>query len=92
MIRLKGSGELLQKPDIEELIAEFDKWLKREKKISSYPNASYDREKRGKKLEEIIKAVHNPTIRRIADELAIRLQSANDYEIEYLQDIREFFE
>ena len=95
MIRQREPTELLTREDIEELVGEnkeFDRWLKREKKISNYPNASYDRDKRKEKLREIIQAIHNPTLNRIAEDLALRLQDAADQELEILQDIQEFLE
>jgi len=95
MILLKDSGELLQKEDLEELVGEnkeFDRWLKRDKKISNYRKASYDREKRRKELQNIISQIKNPTLKRIADELALRLEDAKDERLDILQDIREFFE
>lgn len=95
MIRWKDPAEQLQKEDFEELVGEnreFDRWLKREKKISHYERARYDREKRRKTLETIIAQIKNPTLTRIADELGLRLQDAKDDELEVLQDIRDFFE
>jgi len=95
MALLKDPGELLEREDLEKLLGEnreFDRWLKREKKISNYPNASYDREKRRKELQEIVDQIKHPTLRRIADELGLRLESAEEGKLEVLQDIREFFE
>lgn len=95
MVRWKDPAEQLQREDIEELVGEnkeFDRWLKREKKISHYERARYDREKRRETLENIIAQIKNPTLTRIADELGLRLQDAKDYELEVLQDIRDFFE
>jgi len=91
----KDPAEILQETDLEEFIEqnkEFDQWLKQEKKISYYPNAKYDREKRRKVLENIIHSIKNPTLTRIADELALRLQSAESDQLEVLQDIKQFFE
>ncbi|HDN19488.1 MAG TPA: ATP-binding protein [Candidatus Acetothermia bacterium] len=91
----KDPAEPLQEVDLEEFVEqnrEFDRWLKREKKISNYPNAKYDREKRRKTLENIITSIKNPTLTRIADELALRLQDAESDQLEVLQDIKQFFE
>ncbi|MBC7109212.1 MAG: ATP-binding protein [Methanomassiliicoccales archaeon] len=96
MIKWRDPSEPLQTEEIEELVREhreFDQWLKREKKISNYPHASYDRERRRKELEDIIQKISKPpTLLRIAEEIGIRLQFAEDELIEILQDIREFFE
>lgn len=95
MIQWKDPAEPLRKEDIEALVGEnkeFDRWLKREKRISNYPKASYDREKRRKALENILTHIKNPTLTRIADELTLRLQDAEGDQLEILQDIREFFE
>lgn len=95
MLRSKDPSEPLKSEDVEELIEEnkeFDRWLKREKRISNYPNASYDREKRRRELEKIIKEINNATLKRIAEVLEIRLAEADDEKIEILQDICEFFE
>ncbi|MEM3658679.1 MAG: hypothetical protein QXQ66_09760 [Candidatus Hadarchaeum sp.] len=95
MIRGKDPAEQLKGEDVQELVEgnkEFDRWLKREKRISNYPNASYDREKRRNELADIIKGITNPTLKRIVDELDIRLQNVEDEKVEILQDIREFFE
>ncbi len=95
MIQWKDPAEPLRKEDIEALVGEnkeFDRWLKREKRISNYPKASYDREKRRKALDNILTHIKNPTLTRIADELTLRLQDAEGDQLEILQDIREFFE
>ncbi len=93
MIRWKDPSKRLKNEDIEELIKEFDRWLKREKKISNYPNARYDREKRKRELGNIINVNKKyPTLTRISQELAIRLQNASDVDLEILQDIQEYFE
>jgi hypothetical protein len=95
MIRWKTPAQPLESEDLEELVGEnkeFDRWLKREKKISHYERARYDREKRRKTLETTIAQIKNPTLTRIADELGLRLQYAKDDELEVLQDIRDFFE
>ncbi len=95
MIRWKDSAELLRSEDLEALTGEdreFDRWLKRAKKISNYPNARLDREKRREVLETVIRGIKNPTLTRIAEELALRLEYAKDDELEVLQDIQEFFE
>jgi DNA helicase HerA-like ATPase len=89
---MKDPGKLLQPDNIEQLDKEFDRWLKWEKKISNYPKASYDREKRRRELGNIITGIKNPTLARIADQLALRLKDAQDDRLEILQDIREFFE
>ncbi len=89
----KDPSERLKKDEIEELLKKFDRWLKEEKKISHYPNARYDREKRIRELENIIDVNKKyPTLTRISQELAIRLESADDADLEILQDIQEFFE
>jgi len=80
---------------IEDLIdenREFDRWLKRDKKMSHYENARDDRRKRREYLEFLIRSVKDPTLTRIADQLSVRLQTASDEELEILQDIRDFFE
>jgi len=91
MIFLKDPSEELSKEDISELLEEFGKWLKREKKISNYPNAQSDREKRKAFLEQLIrKTSKHPTIRRIADELKLALSGNENLDI--IQDVSDFFQ
>jgi len=93
MIR-REPGEFLTEKELKELVdenREFDKWLKRVKKISNYPNASYDREKRRVKLKELIDKTHQPTLQRIVDELTLAFEQSEDRDLEVLQDIAEFF-
>jgi len=95
MIQWKDPAEPLCSEQLEELVGEdkqFDRWLKREKRISHYDKASYDRDRRRRALEHIIKKIHRPTLTRIAQELALQLEQASDSELEVLQDIQEFFE
>ncbi|MGB9774633.1 MAG: hypothetical protein ACPL4I_11520 [Bacteroidota bacterium] len=88
---MKSSSEHLTQDDCAELLEELDKWLKGEKKISNYPNARIDRERRKGKLEELVRqAPKLPTLRRIADE--IKLAFSADEQLDILQDIAEFFQ
>lgn len=87
----RSPSEPLSQEERAELLGELDKWLKNEKKMSNYPNARYDREKRQRKLEELIKKTPQPpTLRRIANDIEIAL-SANE-QVDILQDIAEFFQ
>lgn len=91
MLILKSSSEPLSQDDLGELLEELDKWLKSEKKISNYPNARIDREKRRQKLEALIrKTPQPPTLKRIANEIGLAF-STNE-QIDILQDIAEFFQ
>ena len=86
---IKDTGKQLEKNDINELLNGFDEWLKSVKKISNYPNASYDRDKRKKQLGSYIKEIKQPTLMRIAEQIKAELIS-NEHD-EVLQDIVEFF-
>jgi len=91
---LKDPSKPLSEDDLAELLdenKEFDRWLKREKKISHYPHASGDREKRRELLRQLIKeAPKPPTLKRIAVEIESALSENEQPDI--LQDIAEFFQ
>jgi hypothetical protein len=88
---IKDPSKPLEPNEIEELLKEFEKWLKSEKKMSNYPNASYDRDKRKKRLEELLikPEVKPPTLRRIAE--TIEIEITKDRQSDVLQDIVDFF-
>jgi hypothetical protein len=87
----KDPAEALTRDERSKLIDELDKWLKCEKKMSNYPNARIDRDRRREKLEQLIKrAPQPPTLRRIADEIGLAF-SVNE-QLDILQDIAEFFQ
>lgn len=91
MLMFKNPSEPLTQEDSVTLLEELNWWLKSEKKISNYPNARADREKRKGKLEELIrKAPQPPTLRRIAD--GINLAFSEGEQLDILQDIAEFFQ
>ncbi|MEM3433432.1 MAG: hypothetical protein QXQ66_08170 [Candidatus Hadarchaeum sp.] len=95
MVTLKSSGDALTQDDLNSLLEELDKWLKSEKKISNYPNARVDRDRRKGKLEELVrKAPRPPTLKRIADEIKdeIELALSENEDPDVLQDIAEFFQ
>jgi hypothetical protein len=84
-------AEALNSDELSKLIDELDKWLKREKKMSNYPNARIDRDRRKEKLEQLIKqAPQPPTLRRIAE--GIGLAFSGNEQLDILQDIAEFFQ
>ena len=88
---MKDPSEPLAQDDLAELLEELDKWLRGEKKMSNYPNARIDRERRKGKLEELARRVTKPpTLRRITDEIELAF-SANE-QLDILQDIAEFFQ
>ena len=94
MITLLNPEESLSKEDIADLVEEnkeFDKWLKRVKKISNYPHARFDREKRREKLREIIKKTPQPpiTLKRIVETIELYIEQEDQVDI--IQDIKEFF-
>jgi hypothetical protein len=87
----KDPAEALNSDELSKLIDELDKWLKREKKMSNYPNARIDRDRRKEKLEQLIKqAPQPPTLRRIAE--GIGLAFSGNEQLDILQDIAEFFQ
>lgn len=91
---LKDPAEPLSQEDLSELVdenKEFDKWLKRQKKISNYPNARTDRDIRRETLRELIrKTPQPPTLKRIAE--GIELAFSENEQLDILQDIAEFFQ
>jgi len=88
----KDPDEALTPDDLSKLIDELDRWLKREKKMSNYPNARIDRDRRREKLKQLINQAPQPpiTLRRIATEIELAF-SANK-QLDVLQDIAEFFQ
>jgi hypothetical protein len=87
----KDPAEALTPDHLSKLIEELDRWLKREKKMSNYPNARDDRDRRREKLEQLIKrAPQPPTLRRIAEGIGLAF-SVNE-QLDILQDIEEFFQ
>ncbi|RCK73035.1 MAG: Bipolar DNA helicase HerA [Anaerolineae bacterium] len=94
MLILKDPAEPLSQEDLTELLddnKEFDRWLKREKKISNYPNARADRDIRKEKLRELVKqGPQPPTLKRIAQSIELALEGNEQLDI--LQDIAEFFQ
>jgi hypothetical protein len=94
MVILKDPSETLSQDELAELLdenKEFDRWLKREKKISHYPHARSDRDKRREVLRQIIKeAPKPPTLRRVAE--GIELAFSRNEQLDILQDIAEFFQ
>lgn len=99
MLALKELGKFLSSEEITTLLREFEKWLKKRKKMSNYPRARADRDERKKMLEQIIKECPNPpTLKRIVEGIRIKrteiLQlkhEARDKQLKILQDIEEFF-
>lgn len=96
MLSFREPSEVLSSEDLAQLLEEnleFDRWLKRSKKISNYPNASADREKRREKLRELVsKAPKHPTLQRVADGLQMALEDPNNEQLDILLDIAEFFQ
>lgn len=94
MVILKDPSEALSQDELAELLdenKEFDKWLKREKKISHYPHARIDREKRREILRQLIAEAPKPsTLGRIAE--GIELAFLKNEQLDILQDIAEFFQ
>jgi DNA helicase HerA-like ATPase len=88
---IKDPSKPLELNEKDELLKEFEKWLKSEKKMSNYPNASYDRDKRKKRLQELLikPEVKPPTLRRIAE--TIEIEITKDRQSDVLQDIVDFF-
>jgi hypothetical protein len=95
MLRFKDPEATLtdeEKAALLEEGGEFDSWLKRDKKISHYPNASRDRERRREKLAEIMKQSPKPvSLKRIVEGIQVALQTDTLTDKEILQDIAEFF-
>jgi hypothetical protein len=95
MLSFREPSEYLSPDDLAQLVEEnqeFDRWLKRFKKISNYDNASAVRAKRREKLRELIDKAPKPrTLQRIADGLQIALDHPEDGQIDILLDIAEFF-
>ncbi len=96
MLSFREPSDVLSRDDLAQLLEEnqeFDRWLKRSKKISNYANASTDRAKRREKLSELVtKAPKPPTLQRIADGLQIALEGLEDENLDILLDIAEFFQ
>ena len=94
MVILKDPSEALSQDELAELLdenKEFDRWLKREKKISHYPHARADREKRREVLRRLIEeAPKPPTLRRVAE--GIEIAFSRNEQLDILQDIAEFFQ
>lgn len=90
---LKEPSAPISSDELTELLGEnkeFDRWLKHEKKISNYPNARADRERRREKLRDLVeKAPKPPTLKRIAE--GIELELSRNEELDVLSDIAEFF-
>ncbi|MGQ9648213.1 MAG: ATP-binding protein [Thermodesulfobacteriota bacterium] len=94
MILLKDPAESLSQEDLSELVdenKEFDRWLKRQKKISNYPNARTDRDIRRETLRGLIRnASKLPTLKRIAEQIELAFLEGKQLDI--LQDIADFFQ
>ena len=94
MVILKDPSAALSQDELAELLdenKEFDRWLKRVKKISHYPHARADREKRREILRRLVEeAPKPPTLRRIAE--GIELAFSRNEQLDILQDIAEFFQ
>src|SRR5579885_776056 len=96
MLSFREPSDVLSADDLAQLLEEnqeFDRWLKRFKKISNYPNASADRAKRREKLRELVNKAPKPrSFQRIAAELQIALEGLEDEKLDVLLDIAEFFQ